>query len=332
MTRASNRRSLFILVYVFAAALALAACSGGDSPAEKSAAASPAAEQRETAVASSSDPEAGSDAAALIGQARAAMADVGRYAFTLHLVQKLSGGAAADSVFEVTNAGKAERSPLKLDQTIDSVQDGERSSLRAILVPDAYYVYDPSFEEWGKLSSEQAADIARTLSDYQIDPAAALASAASLGTGLSSAREGGHDVVRYEGKGPEALAFLKHILEGTLDLGSMDEAVQRSIALKSLSVSFKLDAVTHLPLAYRVDSVMTIEYEPGAPSELSQIFEGTYAKHGATEAIAVPKAALEAPELDPPIDDPEATEGDLGTLDGVDGLDGLDGLEGLDSY
>ncbi|MFC3799729.1 DUF6612 family protein [Cohnella sp. GCM10012308] len=329
MSRTSKRYSSFVFVFIFAAALALTACSGNDSPAEPNATSSPAAERRETAIASPSGSEAGSEAAALIGQARAAMADVGRYAFTLHLVQKLSGGAAADSVFEVTNTGKAERSPLKLDQTIDSVQDGETSSLRAILVPDAYYVYDPSFEEWGKLSSEQAADIARTLSDYQIDPAAALASAASLGAGLSSAREEGRDVVRYEGKGPEALAFLKHILEGTLDLGSLDEAVQRTIALESLSASFTLDAATHLPLAYRVESKMTIEYEPGSPSELSQTFEGTYAKHGATEAIAVPKAALEAPELDPPIDDPEATEGDLGTLDG---LDGLDGLEGLDSY
>lgn len=71
---------------------------------------------------------------------------------------------------------------------------------------------------------------------------------------------------------------------------------------------------------------MTIEYEPGSPSELSQVFEGTYAKHGATEAIAVPEAALAAPELDPPIDDPAATEGDLGTLDE------LNGPEGSDSY
>lgn len=254
------------------------------------------------------------------------MADVGRYAFTLHLVQKLSGGAAAASAFEVTNAGKVERSPLKLDQTIDSVQDGEKSSLRAILVPGAYYVYDPSFEEWGKLSDEQAADIARTLSDYQIDPAAALSSAASLGAGLSLAVEAGRDVVSYEGKGPEALAFLENILEGTLDLGSLDEAARKSIALKSLSASFTLDAVTHLPLAYRIASEMTIEYEPGSPSALSQLFEGTYAKHGETEAIVVPEAAQAAPELDPPIDDPAATEGDIGTLDD------LDELEGLDSY
>ncbi|CAI6081797.1 hypothetical protein COHCIP112018_03430 [Cohnella sp. JJ-181] len=254
------------------------------------------------------------------------MADVGRYAFTLRLVQELSGGAAAASAFEVKNAGKVERSPLKLDQTVESVQDGEKSSLRAILVPDAYYVYDPSFEEWGKLSSDQAADIARTLSDYQTDPSAALASALSLGQGLAHGREGERDVVRYEGTGPEALAFLKLILKGTLDLESLDDEVQRSIALKSLSVRFALDAGTHLPLAYRIESDMTIAYEPGSPSELHQVFEGTYAKHDATEAISVPAAALEAPELDPPIDDPAATEGDIGTLDD------LGGWEGLDSY
>ncbi|MDG0794448.1 hypothetical protein OMP38_29135 [Cohnella ginsengisoli] len=325
MSRTSKRQSLVVVFIVFAVALALTACRGAG-PAEPVAAPSAVAEPTETGGAPPSGRAVAGDAAALIEQARAAMSDIGRYAFTLHLVQKLSGGAAADSVFEVNNAGKVERSPLKLDQTIASVQDGEKSSLRAILVPDAYYVYDPSFEEWGKLSSEQAADIARTLSDYQTDPAAALASAASLGAGLSSDSEAGRDVVRYEGKGPEALAFLKHILEGTLDLNSLDEAVRRSIKLKSLSASFTLDAATHLPLAYRVESEMTIEYEPGSPSELSQVFEGTYAKHGATEAIAVPEAALAAPELDPPIDDPAATEGDLGTLDE------LNGPEGSDSY
>lgn len=244
------------------------------------------------------------------------MGGVGRYAFTLHLVQKLSGGAASASVFEVTNAGKAERSPLKVDQTIDSVQDGDKSTLRAILVPDGYYVYDPSFEEWGKLPKEQAADIARTLSDYQTDPARAMASAAALGAGLSSANEGGRDIVRYEGTGPEALAFLKHILEGTLDLGSLDAEVRDSIKLKKLTASFTLDGTSHLPLAYRVESDMTIDYEKGSPSDLNQIFEGTYGKHDATEAITVPKAALDAPELDPPIDDPSATEGDVaGSLD-----------------
>lgn len=325
MSCTSRGRTFFVFIVVFAAALALTACRG-ETPAEPVAASTSAAEPSEAAGSTPSGAAGAGDAAALIKQAEAAMADVGRYAFTLHLVQKLSGGAAADSVFEVTNTGKVERSPLKLDQTVDSVQDGEKSSLRAILVPGAYYVYDPSFEEWGKLSDEQAADIARTLSDYQIDPAAALSSAASLGAGLSRAGEAGRDVVSYEGKGPEALAFLKHILEGTLDLGSLDEAARQSIALKSLSASFTLDAATHLPLAYRVQSEMTIEYEPGAPSELNQLFEGTYAKHGATEAIVVPQAALAAPELDPPIDDPEATEGDLGTLDD------LGELEGMDSY
>lgn len=310
-----TRRMLNAILVAAAIVLPATACgsSSTDSNASPSqeAAVSSASATASPAAAPSAVPGPSVAAATLLQEAEQAMDGVGRYAFTLHLVQKLSGGAADTSDFEVTNTGKAERSPLKLDQTIDSVQDGEKSALRAILVPDAYYVYDPSLEEWGKLAKEQAADIARTLSDYQVDPARALASAAALGAGLASSNEGGRDVVRYEGKGPEALAFLKHILEGTLDLSSMDAEVRDSIRLKKLSASFTLDPTSHLPLAYRVESDMTIEYEKGSPSDLNQVFEGTYSKHDATAAIVVPKAALSAPELDPPIDDPEASEGDV---------------------
>lgn len=323
-----TRRFMNALLVAAAVALPAAACSdastgAGGSPTVGASAPS-ASVASPTAGAAPALSEPAREAVRQLEEAGRAMSVVGRYAFTLHLVQKLSGGSAAESVFEVTNAGKVERSPLKLDQTIDSVQDGDKSTLRAILVPDAYYVYDPSFEEWGKLPKEQAADIARTLSEYQTDPALALASAAALGSGLASASEGGRVVVSYEGAGPEALAFLKHILEGTLDLGSLDAEVQDSIRLRSLTASFTLDAASHLPLAYRVASDMTIEYERGSPSVLSQVFEGTYGKHDATEAIAVPKAALEAPELDPPIDDPAASEGDIGSLDDLEGLDGLE--------
>lgn len=315
------RRPALLLLLSAALLLPLSACGGAADAPEASPSGSPAA-----AASSAASPSAtaASDATALLAAASQAASAVSRYAFTLRLEQRLGEDGGAESAFEVTNAGTVERSPLKLDQTIDSVQDGESSSLRAILVPDAYYVYDAALEEWGKLSQEQAADIADTLSDYQVDPSAALAAAAVLAPGLTASAEGGRDIVRYEGSGPEALTFLKPILRSTLDLDSLDAAVRDSIALRSLSASFTLDGATRLPLAYRIVSEMTIAYEPGSPSVLKQTFEGTYSKHDTAAHIVVPKAALAAPELDPPIDDPAANEGDIESLDELDDLFGSD--------
>ncbi|RIE04144.1 DUF6612 family protein [Cohnella faecalis] len=93
-----------------------------------------------------------------------------KYGFELNLNQKMSGeSAGSNSTVKLDMQGRAELGPLKLDQTNKSDIDGEKSSLRAILVPDAYYMYSDEFKEWSKLSKEETANVVRTLSSLQIN-------------------------------------------------------------------------------------------------------------------------------------------------------------------
>ncbi|MCC3375151.1 DUF6612 family protein [Cohnella sp. REN36] len=289
----------------------LSACSN-EAPAASGSPAPP------SATGTSSPAQTPMAALALLEEAAKAAENISNYAYTLHLSQDLSGGAAEASHLQVDNEGKVERSPLRIDQTVTSEMDGEKSSLRAILEPGAYYVYDPDLTEWGKLAKDQADQVAETLSDYQTNPAQALREIAKLGGGLSLTRQGEHDVLRYEGSGPEAEAFLKRVLEGTLDLGSLDEQVRNSVDVKSLTVIVTLDDAKRLPVAYSIASEMTIEYEAGKPSKLLQTLSGTYDKADAISPIVVPEAAKQAPELDAPIDDPAADDGNLGSIDDLE--------------
>ncbi|MBB6669919.1 DUF6612 family protein [Cohnella nanjingensis] len=292
-------------------AVSLAACSNSASPASGSPAA-PAASLP------SASPTASSEALDMLEKAAQAAEGLSTYAYTLQLSQQLSGGAAEASDLKVDNEGKVECSPLRVDQNVTSDMDGAKSSLRAILEPGAYYVYDPELTEWGKLAPDQADEVVKTLSDYQTNPAQAMREISKLGSGLVLTRKGEQDVLRYEGSGPEAKAFLNRVLEGTLDLGSLDAKVRESVAVQSLKVSVTLDDAKRMPLAYSIESEMTIDYEAGKPSTLRQTLSGTYDKLNAVTPIVVPDAAKQAPVLDPPIDDPAADEGNLGTLDDLE--------------
>jgi hypothetical protein len=243
----------------------------------------------------------GPAAPALLEQAQKTARSLKNYAFDMHLTQRLTGSSAeGNSSVSVKMLGRAEQSPLKLDQQIQSNIDGEATSIRAILVPDAYYVYEPEFEEWSKTPKEETANITKTLSDFQVNPAKALQSIESLGSGLQTELSDNRDTIRYEGNGAQAKAFLENLLESTLDLSGMDPKVRESIKLGSLKVELVLDAVKHWPLSYKIESVMTVEYEAGKPSTLSQTFSGTYTKQDASKAVIVPDAAKNAPDPDAP--------------------------------
>ncbi|TFE28938.1 DUF6612 family protein [Cohnella luojiensis] len=233
-----------------------------------------------------------------LDKAETAAGQMANYAFELHLNQQLSGESDEDrSNVKIDMQGRVERSPLKLDQTIKSDIDGEKSTLRAIVVPDAYYMYLPEYEEWNKLGKEVAAENVATLSDFQVDPKKALQNIRALGNALAVEPNEKRISVNYEGVGEEASSFVARVLGSTLGLSGTETEIKSSLALRKLKVSMNLDAEKHWPLSYRIESDFTIELEPGRKTVVSQALAGTYNKHNATAAITVPKEALKA--LDP---------------------------------
>lgn len=236
-------------------------------------------------------------AAQWLEQAAGAAETMKKYAFELQMNQDLGpAGETKGSYVRVEMQGKAEREPLKLDQTIVSVIDGEESTLRTIVTPDAYFMYLPEYEEWSRLSKEVAAENAETLSDFQISPEKAIERIRRLGEGLSAERSGNAAVVRYEGSGPEAKAFMAGLLKSTLGLTDSEEVIADELEVKRLKVDYHIDADRQWPLSYRIETELTVELEPGRRTPVMMTVAGTYSKPNATEPIVVPPEALEAPD------------------------------------
>lgn len=230
-------------------------------------------------------------------QAASAAGTMKRYAFELQMSQDLGpAGETKGSYVRVEMQGKTEREPLKLDQTIVSVIDGEESTLRSIVTPEAYYMYLPEYEEWSRLSKQVAEENAETLSDFQISPEQAIERVRRLGEGLIAERSGNAAVVRYEGNGPEAKAFMAGLLKSTLGLTDSEEVIADELEVKRLKVDYHIDADRHWPLSYRIETELTVELEPGRQTPVRQTLAGTYSKPNATEPIVVPPEALEAPD------------------------------------
>ncbi|WP_372632816.1 DUF6612 family protein, partial [Cohnella sp.] len=230
-------------------------------------------------------------------QAAAAAGKMKRYAFELQMSQELGpAGETKGSSVRVDMQGKAEREPLKLDQTIKSVIDGEESTLRAIVTPEAYFMYLPEYEEWSRLSKEVAAENSETLSDFQINPEQAIRRIRALGEGLIAERSGNAAVIRYEGNGAEAKAFLAGLLKSTLGLTASEVVIAEQLKVTKLKAAYHIDAERHWPLSYRIETELTIELEPGRPTPIKQTVAGTYGKPNATQPIVVPPEALEAPD------------------------------------
>ncbi|QMV41777.1 DUF6612 family protein [Cohnella cholangitidis] len=262
----------------------------------------PACSRNDTA----SSPPASSEAATSEDEATewltkaktAAAQKMNKYGFELRMSQKIGEGNAGEPAqVEIDMQGRAERNPLKLDQTIKSNIDGEASTLRSIVVPEAYYMYIPEYEEWSKLSKDVAAENIATLSDYQVNPDRAIESIRKLGSSLQAARKGNVVTVRYEGTGPEASVFMAGLLESTLGITGEQKDIVNSLEVQKLKVILTLDADRHWPLTYRIESDFNIELEPGQKTTVNQTLAGTYSEHNVSAAITVPKEAQEA--LDP---------------------------------
>ncbi len=259
----------------------------------------------------------------LLADAEQAAGSLTRYAFTLRLTQKISGDAAdaatdaaesatkttdpaSESTESVTDSeGRIETDPLKIDQTLRSTFAGETNEYRTILVPDGYYVYDTVFQQWGKLPAEEAKKVAATFSDFQVDLPGAIRQVAALGPTVASRNENGI-VVRYEGGGEKARAFVARLLESSLGWTSQDAASRESLEVQRLLVELTLDPQRRWPVAYRIEAKMALTLEDGGRTILEQTLTGTYRKHNATATIELPDEAKEAPELGPPLEDSES--------------------------
>ena len=279
---AAAGRKTAAAIAISALALLLASCAGKKEaepiPPATAAKGAPAAEQ-------------------WLEQAAGAAATMKKYAFELQMSQDLGpAGETKGSYVRVEMQGKAEREPLKLDQTIVSVIDGEESTLRTIVTPEAYFMYLPEYEEWSRLSKAVAEENAETLSDFQINPEKAIERIRGLGESLSAERSGNAVVVRYEGNGPEAKAFMAGLLKSTLGLTDSEEVIANELEVKRLKVDYHIDADRHWPLSYRIETELTVDLEPGRRTPVRQTVAGTYSKPNATQPIVVPPEALEAPD------------------------------------
>ncbi|MCD9022223.1 DUF6612 family protein [Cohnella silvisoli] len=284
-----SRLRTYLTLVVVVILIFLTACQ-----ASKPSASSPAALSPTPSEVSAED-----NALEWLTKAKAAARKMNKYGFELQMNQELGGGAndKNHSKVEITMQGRVERTPLKLDQTIKSNIDGEESTLRMILVPDANYMYLPEFEEWSKLSKEVADENVKTLSDFQVNPEQALQEIQALGSPLTAERSGQVVTIRYDGVSPEATTFVAGILESTMGLSGMGADIQKSLAIQKLKVALTVDAERYWPLSYRIESDMTIEFEPGNKSAVTQTLAGTYSKPNLSAAVTVPKEAQQA--IDP---------------------------------
>lgn len=270
-------------------AVLLCACSGKqaeESPAPKAAPAASAASE-------------------WLERSQLAAENMASYAFELQMTQILGQpGDSERTTVRVDMNGRAEREPFILDQTIKSDIDGEVSTLRAIVTPEAYYMYLPEFEEWSRLSEKVAAENMETLSEFQSEPESAVGKIRALGEGLTAESDGTDVTVRYDGNGPATKAFAAGLLRSTLGLTESEETIADRLEIAKLKVFYRMDAVRNWPLSYRIETELTVELEPNRKTAISQTLAGTYSKPNATERIVVPKEALKAPN-------PEEIEKDL---------------------
>ncbi len=249
-----------------------------------------------------------SPAAAALAEGQAAAVQMTKYAFEMQMDQKLSGTPETTADVKVDMQGLVEREPLKLDQTVNTTIDGDTSVVRAVIVPEGYYLYSPEYEEWSKLSAGTAEENKATLSDYQIDPGKAVGAIAGLSEFAKLEDSNRTQLVRYEGTGTEANVYAIKLLESTMGLSAMDERVQKSLKINKLRVELTLDAQQHWPLSYAIDSDLSLELEAGKPTTVQTKLSGSYSDVNQSRAVVLPdeaKGALSPEEIDEQLgDDP----------------------------
>ncbi|MFC4599767.1 DUF6612 family protein [Cohnella hongkongensis] len=278
----ARRRAVFSCAVGLLGTLLLVSCGGNNEGAQPP---------------DASPPPGISSAGQWLERGAAAAGQMKKYAFELQMTQGLGPvGKAARSDVRVDMQGKVEREPLKLDQTIKSVIDGEESELRSIVTPEAYFMYLPEYEEWSRLSPETAEENVKTLSDLQVNPEKAIARIRQLEPKLLAERSGSATVIRYEGNGPEASVFLAGLLKSTLGLTDSEADIAERLEVERLKVAYYLDQEHHWPMSYRIETELTAELEPGQKTPVKQTVAGLYAKPNAISEIVVPPEALEAPD------------------------------------
>ena len=249
-----------------------------------------------------------SPVAAALAEGETAAAQMKKYAFEMQLKQQLSGTPDTTSDVKVDMQGLVERDPLKLDQTINTTIDGETSVVRTIVVPEGYYMYSPEYEEWSKLSAENAKENTATLSDFQVDPVKAVQAIEGLSEFAKLENGNRTRIVRYEGGGMEAKVYAIKLLESTMGLSAMEQQLQKSLKVNRLRVELTLDTEQHWPLSYAIDTELLLELEAGKPTTVQMTVSGSYSEINKSRAVALPeeaKVALSPEEIDEQLgDDP----------------------------
>lgn len=249
-----------------------------------------------------------SPAAEALAAGQSAASQMKKYAFEMQMDQKLSGTPDTTADVKVDMQGLVEREPLKLDQTLNTTIDGETSVVRAVIVPEGYYLYSPEYEEWSKLSAEMANENTATLSDFQVDPGKAVEAIGGLSEFAQLKDSNRMQVVRYEGTGTEANVYAIKLLESTMGLSAMDERMQKSLKVNKLRVELTLDSERKWPLSYAIDSELSLELEAGKQTTVQTTLSGSYSDVNQSRSIVLPEeaqGALSPEEIDEQLgDDP----------------------------
>ncbi|GBF74575.1 hypothetical protein PA598K_02930 [Paenibacillus sp. 598K] len=228
-----------------------------------------------------------------------------RFALTMKLDQSLTQSGSEDSEqYAMRSEGQVELEPLAVTQMIESGGDEEPSKLETILTPDGYYVYDHSFDEgWRQYPQDEISTLTETLSDYQVNPAAQLQRIRdTVGDRLTVSEQDGQRILTYEGGAEDSAtsALMSDLLDSTLGGGQLPAEVLHSVEPETVQYRIVLDAESGLPVEIWSQSRFAIAFEPGSPMTIDQTFEVAYDRWDATEPVAVPEEAVDAPEIDMP--------------------------------
>ncbi|QJC53841.1 hypothetical protein HGI30_21470 [Paenibacillus albicereus] len=256
----------------------------------------------------------------VLGRAAETMADTKSLELSMELKQDMETDGQTTSM-SMTNEGRIIVEPLALMQKTVNDYMGESSTLDSYLTDSGYYMYDYSNEAWSRMLADEVPKIKATLSDFQIAPAKEIEKIAEHASAFRSGRENGEQVLLYAGSGSDeaAEALVRDLLRSTMGLDDMEARVRDSIEVSALDYRLRFDEATGRLIRLEATADVSIEYDPGNPSRLSQTFTLDYGGWNEAEPVVVPEEAKDAPEVMP---------ADQGLLDAL-GEEGLEELEGL---
>ncbi|MGG4033548.1 DUF6612 family protein [Paenibacillus cisolokensis] len=239
------------------------------------------------------------DAKEWLDKAAASFKGVDVFGIDMKLDQRLTTDGQTSELV-IANEGNVSIEPLVMRQTVESTFDGQTDKLAAYLTPDGYFTQDLVTGEWSRMDESELPKIKASMSDYQIAPADQMKRLARHAAAFSATKDDeGNVVLAYEGDGAgeDARALLIDVLTVTLGGGALPEGVEDSIETETMSYRIVLDPDTARPVTVDVTADLTLEFEPGHPSKLTQTMSVRYDDWGEPFEADVPDEAKRAPEV-----------------------------------